>query len=428
MGRLKQFFNFLFYVILFNSLCFSKIYSQDFNYLFSLYKQKEYFKLKNITPELMRGEDWQNMYFYSIAGSLSGHYESSNYFITKLIERKDFNIPDSLLAELYKFKILNHINLFEYNDANMSSEILLGKYKSFLDEEELESAQDDADVWRAIKDSPPQKASKSADVKIKLKKDIANLWNIPVNINQKPFDFIFDTGANFSVIVESLAKELGVNIIDAKINVSTATDIKVVSKIAVVEKLEIGGAIFYNTVFLVMPDESLTFGPFYKIRGIIGSPVIKAFEEIRISSDLDFFSPVEIQTSDLRNLTFEELTPVVEIYYLKDSLSFIFDTGAMSTMFYYPYFKKYEKDISGKYDLITLTIGGAGGMKQVKGYELKNINLGSGDRTATLDKVSLLCESTRDKDKYFYGNLGQDYISKFKELTINFKYMYITLK
>ena len=61
----------------------------------------------------------------------------------------------------------------------------------------------------------------------------------------------------------------------------------------------------------------------------------------------------------------------------------------------------------------------------VKGYKINDVNLQAGNLSATLNKVSLLSESTAKKNTDFYGNLGQDYISQFNEMIINFKNSFI---
>ena len=42
----------------------------------------------------------------------------------------------------------------------------------------------------------------------------------------------------------------------------------------------------------------------------------------------------------------------------------------------------------------------------------------------TIDSVDVFTQKIYDGEK-FYGNLGQDFIAKFKELILNFGYMYI---
>jgi len=243
-------------------------------------------------------------------------------------------------------------------------------------------------------------------------------------INKENLDFIFDTGANLSVIVESFAKSLGMKLIDAKVKVGTATNIKVEAKISVCDELTIGNITLNNVVFLVLPDETLDFG-IYKIKGILGSPVMRAFEEIRIDKNALLTIPQKPSVNNLQNLCFSGYMPVLLMSRNNDSLSLTFDTGGMNTMLFQPYFNLYKKDIEGKYELTEITVGGAGGTQKVKGYYIKDVTLNTGGLSAVLNKVVLLAESTRKKNAHFYGNLGQDYISQFSEMIVNFKDSFI---
>jgi hypothetical protein len=213
-------------------------------------------------------------------------------------------------------------------------------------------------------------------------------------------------------------------LIDTKVKVGTATDIKVDAKISFCDELKIDNITLNNVVFLVLPDETLDFG-IYKIKGILGNPVIRAFEEIRINKNNLLTIPLKSSDDNVMNLCFSGFTPVILMNHENDSLSLTFDSGAMITMLFKPFFNLYKKDLEGKYELVDIMLGGAGGNQKVKGYNIKGVVLKAGNLSAELNKVSLLSESTAKKNTNFYGNLGQDYISQFNEMIINFKNSFI---
>ena len=402
-------------------------YSQDFQTVYNLYLNDDYFRFKNTLSSAKFDNQWEADVCTALMKSVFCKFRESNVLFDKVIKESGNVIPDSIKTRIYESKVVNHINLFEYKDAYASAKILKEKYIKYLDDEEKENLADEEGLWTAVNDIKPQTISRQGDEKIQMKKDFAGLWNIPVKINKESFDFIFDTGANFSVVIESLAKSLGMKLIDAKVKVGTATDIKVDAKISVCEELIIGNIILKNVVFLVLPDETLDFG-IYKIKGIIGNPVIRAFDEIRINKDNLLTIPQIASESNMQNLCFTGFTPVLLMKKESDSLAFTFDSGAMRTMFYKPYFNLYKKSIEENYQPTEITIGGAGGNQKVKGYNLKDIVLQTGNSSASLDRVSVLSESTGKKNNSFYGNLGQDYFSQFGEMTISFKGSFIEFK
>ena len=399
---------------------FVNAYSQNFQSVYNLYINEDYFRLKNAIPSAKFSKTWESDLCTALMKSVFSRFSESNVLFDKVLKESGKEIHDSIKAKIYECKVVNHINLFEYKEAFASSKILKDKYIKYLDDEEKENLSDEEGLWNAVNNVKPQTIVKTGDTKIQMKKDIAGLWNIPVSINKEKRDFIFDTGANFSVLIESLAKSLGMKLFDAKVKVGTASDIKVDAKISVCDELVIDNIVLKNVVFLVLPDESLDFG-IYKIYGILGNPVFRAFEEIRINKDNMLTIPKILSVNNSNNLSFSGFTPVLLMTNNNDTMNYTFDTGAMVSMFYKPYLDKYSKDITDKYELVDITVGGAGGRKTVKGYNIKGVTLSTGQSLGTFSNVRVLAEYLKKKESHFYGNLGQDYISQFGEMIVNFK-------
>ncbi|MGV8016738.1 MAG: TIGR02281 family clan AA aspartic protease [Ignavibacteria bacterium] len=401
--------------------------AQDFSYGFGLYKGRDFFGLRDAIPNIKYSSGWQKEYLESLSRNAFCDFKGSNTLLGKLLKDNPEGLDDSLKAELYKAKSNNHVNLFEYKDA-LECDLLVSKsYSAFLDEEEKDDLTDDINLWTAVIDAKPQTMSRSGEVTIQMERDIANLWNIPVSVNEMEFNFIFDTGANFSVIVESVAKKLGLKLIDTKLKVGTITGKKVDSKVAVCPVLKTGGVTVNNVVFLVLPDEALSFG-FYKIYGIIGNPIIRGFGEITVNKDNLLTIPALPSKGLVQNLAFHGFTPVIQAFRGADTLRFTFDSGAMSTILYRPYFEKYRNEIEGKLEQVDINLGGAGGIETVKGYYIPEIVLGVNGKNGTIKKVSLLSELSKNKDKYFHGNFGQDYFKNYESMTFNFIDMFVLFK
>jgi len=67
---------------------------------------------------------------------------------------------------------------------------------------------------------------------------------------------------------------------------------------------------------------------------------------------------------------------------------------------------------------------GAGGAQKKTVYILPKSTFTLGDKAISLNNLSILTEKITPGEK-FYGNIGQDFIRQFNEITFNFKYMYV---
>ncbi|MFA5405659.1 MAG: retropepsin-like aspartic protease, partial [Ignavibacteria bacterium] len=376
-------------------------YSQNFETLYNLNKKKDFFAFRDKVKYYTNSDNlWQEMFLQAVENNTFGDFEKSNIKIKILLQSHLSELPDSILTDIYEIKASNHINLFEYKDAYETALLLNSNYFDFLDNEEKEDAENELIIWNALQNVPPQRITKTGNITLPLKKDYAGLWNIPVNIKEKDFNFIFDTGANFCVIIESLARKLGFEIIEnAKFKVGTATDKKVESKIGISKLIKFGDITAENIIFIIIPDDALDFG-LYKIDGIIGNSILRAFGEVIINNGNELIIPQKTEKSNLKNLAFDGFTPVIQMVHNSDSLSFIFDSGGQATYLFKPFYMKYKKEITNKYTLVKIKIGGAGGSKNVNGYIIDKVILKSEGSRSVLENVNLIIENLGDNDEY----------------------------
>lgn len=400
----------------------------EFNNLWDLFNKKEYFKLNsrfvNTAINLPEGEK------FIIGGMLDRVFNQpgeSNEKLDRVLNNFRAGLSDSVMMEIYQAKMLNYVNLYDYANALKMNDVLLTTYAHLIDSADTEDYNNSLKIWKSCSELQPQTCIKSGSTRIRMKKDLAGLYNIELKINGVKSEFIFDTGANFSTITLSLAKKINLKFLEGKIKVGTATDIKVDAHLAYAEQLIIGNMKYQYVLFLVLPDEALTFaGGLYKIDGIIGFPVIKEMKEVTITED-EMIVPESSKAKDLKNLSMHSFTPVVNVVYKNDSLIFTFDTGARKTSLYNMFYRKYKSFIDKKYEQEELEIEGAGGKQTVKGFIIDKVIFNAGGTNRKLEDVKLYSENFKDKDKYFYGNMGQDFFSGSANLTINFEYMYFEL-
>lgn len=389
----------------------------------SLYQQVnslDYFELqKSYKQQKDHIAQIDQLYFEAVLLSAFNQPTAANQLISKYINSEQGK--DSLSKNLLLLKLNNHIHLSQYAHALEVNKTLQRKYSSLLDSIEMDDLKNTHKIWKALKDTPSQKVIKNQDVSLDVTKDKAGLSTVETKLEKQIEHFVFDTGANFSVIQRSVAQELGMEIIDANFDVEAATGILVKSDIGIAKTMNLGAIKLSNVVFLVFDDQALSFPSIdYEIRGIVGFPVIRALEEVQFVKDRRIVIPETPSNMRLNNLALDQYMPIVKGVYNGDMISLNLDTGAQKTSLYARFYQRYQVDIESNYSPTTFTTGGAGGTVELEGYLINDFKLEIGKGVATLDSVQLSKGKIGNVDR-LDGNLGQDFIKRFNTMTMNFK-------
>jgi len=396
----------------------------------NLIETEDFFKLKAVYNEnIAKLSDKHSLYFSAIINNVFNKAEESNKDIDIILADYPTSLNDTLLNKLYWKKILNHINLYEYHEAAKTSDYIQTNYLALNDSSEVSTLQNEIKIWKALKDVPKQEIIKTDDATIPMTRDKVGLLNIDIAFGDSVKNVLFDTGANFSVMIRSLAEELGYQIIEADFYVTAATGKKVKSDITIADELNIGGIIFKNVFFLVIDDENLSFPQIdYYINGAIGFPVIEAMDEIQINKENQIFVPKNPVEYKYNNFALNGLMPIIAVEYKGDTLRLNFDTGATSTSLYPQFYKDYKNEIVNKYEKEIFTSGSGGGMIDFEGYIINDVIFKVGDSETRLDSLRLHVENIGGEESNFHGNFGQDYIKQFDEMIMSFKYSSILFK
>lgn len=346
--------------------------------------------------------------------------KESNLSIHKVFKEYASIIPDSVKQELLELEQGNHARLFEYKKADETITKTLEAYSGLLTQDEIHDYNNTQKIWAALAGQPKQEVTINHRTAIKMSRDIAQLTNLPVTVDGKTIDFIFDTGANISVVMQTTAKAFGMKMLDASIEVGAITGLKVNSGLALCPEFSIEGITVKNAVFLVFPDEALAFSQInYQINGILGFPVIEALKQIEITKADEFIVPQQPGNDNLRNMALDFLNPVINI----NGEHYTFDSGAVGTSLYTRYTTKHKTEME-TYSQTDLNFGGAGGMQTKKGYVITFYPV-INNKKLTIQNVQAFTEKIGEEESKYYGNIGQDIIKQFDKMTLNFEQMYI---
>jgi hypothetical protein len=316
--------------------------------------------------------------------------------------------------------------LFQYKNACSTAKTLVGLYQHVLDSAIIEDENNNIDLWCSLSSVDPQTIIIKKDSKIPYTRNSVNLLNIPVKISGNSCDFMFDTGADICVLRKSYSEKLKLRFLNSTINVKGTTGKKNSSQLAIADSIQIGDIVLQNVVFLILPDEKLTFPQInLEINGIIGFPVIHQLKELRFSKDGFLTVPVIPTKSSLRNLALSTTKTIVQLTSTNDTLHFRFDTGANGSELYSKYYELRKADFEKNAISDTLTYGSLGETSNIKILKILNFSINFKGNIVILPYISVFTKDLREEYNMFYGCIGQDFISLFNEMIINYEDMFI---
>src|SRR5690606_14966282 len=133
-------------------------------------------------------------------------------------------------------------------------------------------------IARALADAPPQRVVRRTSSTIPR----GRYGRVPVMVGDSLRSYMFDTGANLSVMRRSEAEALGLEIRPADVSIGTSTGRRFIADVTVAPKVKRGGNEIENVAFLAPPGEVLGRDPQFAIPGILGFPVRYALGEVEL--------------------------------------------------------------------------------------------------------------------------------------------------
>lgn len=269
-------------------------------------------------------------------------------------------------------------------------------------------------LYGALADVPPQSVSFGPQVVVRAALNPLGSWDVPVEVNGRAGQWIFDTGANWSTLSAGEAERLGLALREADAYVLGSTGQRNALRLAVADELRLGRARLEHVVFLVLADESLYIEPReHQIRGILGLPAIRALERVGIAADGELRiepggAATGAPTSAAPNLCFDGLAPIVEVRHGERRMRMFLDSGANKSCLQRSFRSALTEDeLAGSSTKVERT-GGAGGIAVRTTEVLPTLRLLVGSRALELSQVSLLTAEAEGEARYRDGVLGAD--------------------
>jgi hypothetical protein len=252
---------------------------------------------------------------------------------------------------------------------------------------------------------------------------------VPVSINGTNSNFMIDSGATISMITETQAKKLDLNVgKNERIELYGATGAQLELEATVADQLTVGRFQLANVAFLVLNDDQFNFPDGYG--GVLGLPVLLALQSLAWDAGgqlhLGFVS--ELPPSSSPNLCFDGPELVAEIVFRGRRLLFALDTGNGKTILW-PRFSKEFPDLiekSGRRGSIVLK--GVSGCAELGAVTLPRLALHIGGLATVLRPVQVVTERTTPNSEWLYGRIGMDTLTKARRVMIDFNDMNLSLE
>jgi len=387
----------------------------------SLLSEQHYFKLEKYLEHPDEPVDSLLFYFSkAIVHSSFAQYKEANKAIDLFLAmNKTQNDVESEL-NLMGLKAANYMKLFDYKRAADTYKTIADKYSDRLGANGTAGYREAYRRNNTLAGVPPLSVTIPQNAKIQTLRSSLNQWMVMVNANnQDSVPLLFNMSAGTSVMSESAAKRLKATIFAETFPVGEQDYVRV----AVIPVMKLDDVVFKNVVVMVVQDDLLaSHDGSPETEGTLGFPEIQALSYIKIDKRtgvLDVASPAK-RTDKNMMFTWSQQMVVM----LNDSLLLALDAGGRRSGLSVNYYQKNKTsiDLTGK----SLRIKDERVGKDFAGYEIKNFPIKIGAAQSLLPAISVYAEPVLYGNE-FDGALGQDVISQYDYMVMDFKNMRFAL-
>jgi hypothetical protein len=361
--------------------------------------------------------------FAGVLADRTTHLDDALRLLTPLAS--DATLSPSRLALVLGSLADANLKLFRYAQASTLYTRLLTDDPTGLSPILLKDDQDDADTLKLLLTAPPQTIDALGTTLIDLPTHSDPLGSITADltVHNITAPWILDTGANFSVVTETFAHQLGLTFSTGTAHTQGATGAENPVHIAILDTLPLGPATLHNVVLLILPDANLTIQlskkKSYVLPAILGYPVFQALGIIRFTHDHHFQAgPTLPLTGDSSPIYMEKLNILFSCRTHDHPRPFLFDSGANATTFFVPYYREFAADLLHEKQG-TRHGYGAGGTSTDQVYLLDHVDLELANRIVDLQHIAVFKTPQNTLADEYEGALGRDLISSLDSLTLD---------
>ena len=283
------------------------------------------------------------------------------------------------------------------------------------------------DFYRPLAEIPQQVAERPEDdFSVEFVVDTGGgLIRIPVCIGGKQEWVLLDNGAaQYSVISESFAEKHGIHILDSKAKVTGSTGAKTAFQMGYADSLSVGGLIFRNLIFAVLPDGALE-NPVIDMSALLGANFFRLAGEMHILNDERRIVFPAHQEDRESNLTMDSNDHhFAQVVVGGDTLCLQLDLGATNTKLNASFYKRNKKRIQDLYTKGVKTSYGVGRIREADVYQANDLTFSACGGTFTKELTAIETTDMGDETDVC-GKLGVDFLLSFDKAVINLKKLFL---
>lgn len=251
---------------------------------------------------------------------------------------------------------------------------------------------------------------------------------LPVSINGKIYDFIFDTGASSSLIAPEIATVIGAQSVGEPLFVGGATGGGYLER-ALIERMDVGPITLRNA--LVFVNENQAEEDPLKVDAVLGMDFIKRLGEVQIdmvNHTLRIPAEKSARPEYGKNILLEQNIPIIEVIDEGgDRMTFILDTGNSGADFSDLWFAK-NRELLSTLPTETQNTWGHGGIVVQQIVRVPEYTMRIGDRVVTLQATPATIPSGDIATSPHHGSLGMGLLKSVERVTLNFDDMFVEIE
>lgn len=322
-----------------------------------------------------------------------------------------------------------YAKIFNYGDAANTLEQALRELKAAMDRTQTLEMRQTWQLLHLLRRVPRQTTSISQAFEVPLERKGNGHLYTTVKIGGTHQSWMLDTGANFSVVTQSLAETLRLKVLAGKAALTRADGVEIPLRVSVVSTLAIGPAKFQNVVVLVLADDDFKLpARGHHVPGVLGYPVLSAMERLTIVENrtLAVWSSAKRRAAKT-TLWLEGFTPLILTHIDAGPRLFVLDSGAQHSYLSVRFFENnrdlFAGRIAGK-----IRLRGGGGPRLVPAFAIKRLRLRFDRGEVVMRDLPVAAVKTGTITDNFFGIVGQDFLERFSDYQLDFRNMTISMR